>query len=100
MPPPKTKIELQAFLGIINYIGKLSPRMAKVGESLRKLTSSKTEWTWKTIYQMMFDKAKTIIKEDVCMKYYDETKLLYIETDASGFGLGAALLQTRSNTSF
>ena len=32
-------------------------------------------------------------------KIYDETKPLYIETDASGFGLEAALLQTRSNAS-
>ena len=29
------------------------------------------------------------------MKFYDETKPLYLETNASGIGLGAALLQTR-----
>ena len=33
------------------------------------------------------------------MKLYDETKLLYNEMDESGIGLGAALLQTRNNTS-
>ena len=36
-----------------------------------------------------------IIKDDVCMKFYNETKPLYLETDTSGIGLGAALLQTR-----
>ena len=45
----------------------------------------------------MFEKAKEIIKEDVCMKFYNETKLLYIETDVSGIHLGAALLQTKDN---
>ena len=42
---------------------------------------------------------KAIIKKDACMKFYDETKPLYIETDASGVGLGAALLQIRDNMS-
>ena len=31
----------------------------------------------------------------MCMKSYDETKPLYLETDALGIRLGAALLQTR-----
>ena len=30
MPAPKNKRELQAFLGIINYLGKFSPGMAEV----------------------------------------------------------------------
>ena len=32
------------------------------------------------------------------MKFYDDTTLLYLETDASGVGLGAALLQLCDNT--
>ena len=32
------------------------------------------------------------------MKFYDDTKLLYLETDASGVGLEAALLQLHNNT--
>ena len=33
------------------------------------------------------------------MKFYDETKPLYLEKDTSGIGCGAALLQTRDGTS-
>ena len=50
-------------------------------------------------YQKLFDNAKSVIKEDGCMKSYDKTKPLYLETDACGVGLGASLLQTRSGTS-
>ena len=32
------------------------------------------------------------------MKFYDDTKPLYLETDAFGIGLGAALLQLWDNT--
>ena len=32
------------------------------------------------------------------MKFYDETQPLYLVTDVSGVGLGAALLQTRDGT--
>ena len=39
------------------------------------------------------------IKENPCMKFYDETKPVYIETDASKGLLGAAILQTRDNMS-
>ena len=31
------------------------------------------------------------------MKFYDNSKLLYLETDESGIGLGAALLQLCNN---
>ena len=59
--------------------------------------SNKTEWTWNATYQKIFDKAKSIIKQDACMKFYYETKPLYIQTDAPGVGLGVALIHIRSN---
>ena len=45
------------------------------------------------MYQYLHDKAKKIIKKDACMKFYDASRLLYLETDASGIGLRAGLLQ-------
>ena len=55
-------------------------------------------WVWKASYQQLFDKAKSLIKVEVCMQFYDDTKLLYLETDASGVGLGTALLQLCNDT--
>ena len=124
MTPPKTKNKLQAFLGIINYWRKFSPSTAGICESLRQLTLNKTEWAWnakifypviekifytlkqigwetyikKKKYQKLFNKAKSIISKDACMKFYNETQPLHLETPASGVGLRAVLLQTRSGT--
>ena len=53
---------------------------------------------WIASYQALYDKTKYLIKANVCMKFYDETKPLYLETDASGIGLGTTLLQTRNGT--
>ena len=72
--------------------------MAEVCEPLHKLTSSKMTWTWNASYQQLFEKVKSLIQVDVCMKFYNDTKPLYLETDASGVGLGAALLQLHNNT--
>ena len=95
MLAPKNKKELQAFLGVINYL-KFSPGTLEVCKPLRKLMSSKMTWTWNASYQQLFDKAKLLIK--MCMKFYDDTKPLCLKTDASGIVQGAALLQLRDNT--
>ena len=57
MPSPKTKRELQAFLGVINSLSKFSPSIADICESLRKLMSTKKEWAYYAIYQRIFDQA-------------------------------------------
>ena len=95
---PKNKSELQAFLGITNYLGKFSPGMAEVCKPLQKLALSKMTWTWNASYQQLFAKAKLLIKVDVCMKFCNDTNPLYLETDASRVGLGATLLQLHDNT--
>ena len=49
-------------------------------------------------YQALFNKAKSLMKADMCMKFYDNTKPFYLETDAFRFGLDAALLQMCKGT--
>ena len=97
MPAPNNKKELQASLGII-YLGKFSPGTDDMCDPLHKLTSSKPTWTWNTSYQSLLNKAKLLIKSDICMKFYDDIKPLYLETDTSRVGLGAALQQTWEGT--
>ena len=52
---------------------------------------------WNGTYQEIYERAKSVMRQDTCMKYCDARKPLYLETDASGVGFGAALLQVRDN---
>ena len=53
---------------------------------------------WNALYQQLFKKVKSLIKVDIWMKFYNDTKLFYLETDASEVGHGALLLQLHDNT--
>ena len=69
MPVPSNKKELQAFLDIINYLGKFSPGTADVCDPLHKLASRKVILTWNVSYQALFNKAKLLITSDMCRKF-------------------------------
>ena len=66
--PPKIKRELQSLLGIVNYLSKFSPIIAEVCEPPRKLTSVNAAWTWKRSYKKIFERAKSLVKGDTCMR--------------------------------
>ena len=68
---------------------------AEVCEPLCKLTAVKTDWAWNKTYQDLYEKAKTVVKRNVCLKFYNVARPLYFETDASGIVLGAKLLHVR-----
>ena len=62
MPSPNNTRELQAFLGIFNYLGKFSPGTVAVCDPLQRLTSSRVTWTWNASYQSLFVKSKIVNK--------------------------------------
>ena len=45
MPPCDNKKQFRSFSGILNYLDRLLPSSAEVGEPSRKLMSAKAEWT-------------------------------------------------------
>ena len=77
MLAPKNKKELQAFLGVINYLGKFSLSTTDICGSSTKADINKVTWTWNMSCQKLFAKAKSLIKVRMCMKFYDDTRPLY-----------------------
>ena len=73
-----TKKEMQSFLGITNYLGKLSLANAELCEPLRNLISLKSKWMLNSINQHLYDRAKMIVKEYVTVALYNEKEQLYL----------------------
>ena len=94
LPEPMTEALLQSFLHIVNYLSRFSPNIAKMTCNLRALLKKGTEFIWLPQHTTDF---KSIVDE-LCspklLKYYDSTKKLYLEVDASQKAIDMALLQS------
>ena len=58
--------EAQSIVGNNELPQQFLPATVEACDPLQRLTSVKSEWTWNRSYQYLFDKAKTMIKEE-CM---------------------------------
>jgi hypothetical protein len=95
---PKTKKELQRFLGFANYYRKYLKRFAETSEPLYNLLKTKSETLiWTNKEDKAFNKIKESINSDIAVNISDYTKQFTLSTDASNTGISAVLQQEISN---
>lgn len=90
---PKSKAELQRFLGIITFLGKFIPNLSNRTGLLRKLLGKNIEFVWSSNEQKAFEDLKKCVTNSPVLSFYNKDKLSTISVDASQYGLGAVLLQ-------
>ena len=94
LPEPRTEALLQSLLGIVNYLSRFSPNIAKMMCNLRAQLKKNTEFLWLPQHTEDFQ----CIVQELCspklLKYYNSTKKLYLEVDQSEKAIGMALLQS------
>ncbi|KAG5880885.1 hypothetical protein JTB14_001461 [Gonioctena quinquepunctata] len=90
-PAPTSKLELQAFLGMLNFFHLFLENKATVAEPLHKLLHKGISWKWTTEEQDAFDKLKRMLSSSKNLAHYDEKKALVLTCDASPYGVGAVL---------
>lgn len=90
---PKDKSSLMHFLGIVNYVGKFIPNKSDVLEPLNSLLKGDTQFVWTDVQERAFQEIKRLITNAPILAHYDYRKTIIVQADASGYGLGAALLQ-------
>jgi len=94
MPIPEDKKSMKRFLGAVTYLGRFIPNLSQVAEPLRNLTKESSKWSQLGETELgAIERLKDLISEDAELRYFDTTKSVHIECDASYDGLGAVMLQ-------
>ena len=89
----RTKGELLSFLGMVTYLSPFIPQLSSHTAILRGLLKTNVEYSWNATYQVTFDKLKSLVCKDTTLRYFNVKKPVTIQVDASGKGLGGALIQ-------
>ena len=100
MPKPTDVAGVQRLIGFVNYLSKFLPRLSDICEPLRKLMAKDVEWHWTDHQDQAFQRIRQLVTEAPVLKYYEPTKELTIQSDASQTGLGAVLTQNGQPLAF
>ena len=95
--PPSSVSELQSFIGSVNYFRKFIPNLASLLSPLYRLLKKNVPWQWTKTEDDAFRKLKDALCSTEVLAYYSPDQPLVLQTDASGVGLGAVLLQRNGN---
>jgi len=97
-PPPKTKKEVRAFLGMVGYYRKFVANFAAIALPLTDLTRKfkPNDVIWTPDCEKAFRTLKDRLLSEPILQLPDLNQPFVLRTDASGRGLGAVLLQERA----
>ena len=85
---------------MVTYLSPFILQLSSHTATLRGLLKTDIEYIWNATYQVAFDKLKSLVCEDTTLRYFNMKKPVTIQVDASGKGLGAALIQDDGPVTF
>ncbi|XP_048583876.1 uncharacterized protein K02A2.6-like [Nematostella vectensis] len=95
MDPSTSLTDLQVFLGMTQYLSRFIPNLASTAAVLWDLTRKSSQFQWCPEHQKAVDDIKKLITSPASLQYFDSTKPVVIQVDASQRGLGATLIQDK-----
>ena len=90
---PKSKVEVQRFLGLINYYKAHIPFLGDLAAPLYELTRKNAKFKWESRHQEAFEKLRDRCAERISLVPFDVDKPIVIYTDASEIAVGAVMTQ-------
>ena len=92
-PTPGSVADLRSFLGLSNYYRRFVKDYSKLALPLTNMLSTKGAWTWGPTEQAAFLHLNNALSNAPVVQSPDFSKPFLLRTDASGFALGAVLVQ-------
>ena len=100
---PETQGQLKSFLGLTNYFRRHVPNYSEIANPLEKLThgydkrNKRKKIKWTAELNRSFTELQTAVGNCPRLYYHDEKSgdEVFLETDASDYGIGAYLFQVR-----
>ncbi|GBO31711.1 Retrovirus-related Pol polyprotein from transposon 17.6, partial [Araneus ventricosus] len=93
IPCPRNVKQIQSFLQTCSWYRKFIPNFSDIARPLSNLTKKNIVWKWSEQEQQALQTLKQRLVTPPVLRQVDPTKPFIIRTDASGFALGAVLLQ-------
>ncbi|CUA71631.1 Transposon Tf2-11 polyprotein [Rhizoctonia solani] len=96
-PTPKTRKQVQSFLGFANFLRRFIPDFSKMSRPLNDLIPKDKTWQWGDKEEKGFMDIKRALCEAPVLRHPDPEKPYFLETDASGVAMGAVLSQRQED---
>ena len=92
-PVPRSVKDVRAFLGFTGFYRYFVPHYSQIARPLIDLTCKAAIFHWGTPQTRAFETLKTLMCQRPVLHQPQYDKPFYLATDASGYGVGAVLLQ-------
>ena len=91
--PPTSRSQLESFLGLTNFFGRMIPNYSKIVQPLHYLRRKDVDFRWTQQHQEAFDEILRVMTASPVLASYDLNKPATLTTDASEKAIGGVLTQ-------
>ncbi|UYV63096.1 hypothetical protein LAZ67_2003113 [Cordylochernes scorpioides] len=92
-PTPKSITDVRSFIGLCSYYRRFIENFAEKAVPLHEVLKKDNKFMWNSDQQDAFDSLKKALMSEPVLAYFEEQLPTELHTDASGYGIGAVLVQ-------
>ncbi|GBN12921.1 Transposon Ty3-I Gag-Pol polyprotein [Araneus ventricosus] len=92
-PTPKNMQDVKSFLGLCSYYRRFIKDFCHRAQPLQVLLKNNSKFMWTELQEEAFGDLKSALISEPILSLFDETAPTELHTDASGYGIGAVLVQ-------